>query len=74
MAAKFAEELNQSNEYSDSKREGIRHTKARLGESLKTKWESNVMYGQYIRSVDRQQISEEDGCRGEIWKERLKVK
>jgi hypothetical protein len=36
-AAKVAEELNQSNENSDAKKEGIRHIKAKLGESLKKK-------------------------------------
>jgi hypothetical protein len=34
--------------------------KARLGVSLKKKWESKVMRGQYIRSIGRQLISEED--------------
>jgi hypothetical protein len=38
----------------------MQHTKARLGESLKKKWESKVMHGQYIITVDRQLISEED--------------
>ena len=27
---------------------------------MKKKWESKVMYGQYIRNMDRQLISEED--------------
>jgi hypothetical protein len=31
---KVGEELNQSNENSDTKKEGIKHTRARLGESL----------------------------------------
>jgi hypothetical protein len=34
-AAKITEELRQSNENSDTKQDGIQHTKARLGESLK---------------------------------------
>jgi len=34
-AAKITEELIQSNEKSDAKQDGIQHTKARLGESLK---------------------------------------
>jgi len=34
-AAKITEELSQQNEKSDAKQDGIRHTKARLGESLK---------------------------------------
>jgi hypothetical protein len=42
------------------KQEGIQHTKARLGESLKKKWESTVMHGQHIRRVNRQLIGEED--------------
>ena len=42
------------------KQEGIQHTKARLGESLKKKWESTVMHGQHFRKVDRQLIGEED--------------
>jgi hypothetical protein len=36
-AANVAEELNQSNENSDTKNEGIQHIKAKLGESLKKK-------------------------------------
>ena len=32
----------------------------RLEESLKKKWKSRVMYGQYIISIVRQVISEED--------------
>jgi len=32
------------------------NTKAKLGQSLKKKWENKVMHGQYIRSL----ISEED--------------
>jgi hypothetical protein len=31
-----------------------------LRESLKTKWKNKVMHGKYIRSLDRQLISEED--------------
>ena len=60
VAAKTAEELNQLNENSDSEKEGIQHIKAKLGESLKKKWEIKVTNGQYIRSMDRQLISEED--------------
>ena len=46
LAAKVVvEELNQSNENSDPKKEGIHHIKAKLGESLKKKWESNVLCG-----------------------------
>jgi len=34
-AAKITEELSQPTEKSDAKQDGIQHTKARLGESLK---------------------------------------
>jgi hypothetical protein len=37
VAAKFAEELNKSNENSDTNKEGIQHIKTKLGESLKKK-------------------------------------
>jgi len=37
-AAKITEELSQPNEKSDAKQDGIQHTGARLGESLKKKW------------------------------------
>ena len=46
MAAMVAEELNLSNDNSDTKKEGIQHTEARIGESVKKRWESKVMYGQ----------------------------
>jgi hypothetical protein len=46
--AKITEELRQPNEKSDTKQEGIQHTKARLGEVLKNKWKSKVMHRQYI--------------------------
>jgi hypothetical protein len=59
-AAKAGGELNQSDENSDTKKEDIQHAKARLGECLKKKWERKVMHGQYIRSIDRKLISEED--------------
>jgi hypothetical protein len=42
------------------KKDGIQNTKARLAESLMEKWENKVMHGQYIRSIDKQLISEED--------------
>jgi len=38
-AAKIKEELSQPNENSDTKQDGIQHSKARLGESLKKKME-----------------------------------
>jgi len=59
-AAKITEELNQSNEKSDPKQDGMQLTKARLGESLKKKWKNKVMHGQCIRNIDRQLIGEED--------------
>jgi predicted ATPase len=57
-AAKVVQELNQSNENSDTK--SILHIKAKLREFLKKNWESKVMHGHYMRSRDRQFISEED--------------
>jgi flagellar biosynthesis chaperone FliJ len=60
IAAKITEELSQLNEKSDTKQDGIQHIRARLGEYLKTKWKNKVMHGQYIRSLDRQLIGEED--------------
>jgi len=59
-AAKITEELRQPNEKSDAQQDGIQHTRARLGEFLKKKWENKVMVGQYIRNIDRQLNSEED--------------
>ena len=59
MAAKFAE-LQQSNKSSNTKNEDNQHIKAKFGDSLKKKWESKVMHGQYIRSMDMQLISQED--------------
>ena len=59
-AAKITEEVSQPNEKSDAEQDGIQHTKARLGESLKEKWENKILHGQYIRNIDRQLISEED--------------
>jgi len=59
-AAKITEELSQTNERSDAKQDGIQQTEARLGESIKKKWKSKVMHGQYIRNIDRRLISEED--------------
>jgi tripartite-type tricarboxylate transporter receptor subunit TctC len=53
IAAKVIEELNQKKERSDTKK-GIHHTKARLGEFLKKKWESKVIHGQYNGSINRQ--------------------
>jgi len=29
-----------------------KHTKARLGESLKKKWKNKVMHGQHIKNID----------------------
>jgi adenosylcobinamide amidohydrolase len=60
IAAKITEELSELNEKSVAKQDGINTTRARLGESLETKWKNKVMHGQYIRSLDRQLISEED--------------
>ena len=41
-AAKITEELIQLSEKSDAKQDGLQHTKARLGESLKNGKQSNV--------------------------------
>jgi lipopolysaccharide export LptBFGC system permease protein LptF len=59
-AAKITDELSQSNKNNDMKQDGIQNTKARLAESSKEKWENKVMHGQYIRSIDKHLISEED--------------
>ena len=56
LATKIIEELCQPHVKSD----GTQHTKARVREVLKEKWKNKVMHGQYIRSKDRQLISEED--------------
>jgi len=48
------------NENSDTKKEGIPRIKAKLGDSLKIKWESKLIHGHYTRNMDRQVISEED--------------
>jgi uncharacterized protein YukE len=67
-AAKIIDELSQSNENNVMKKDRIQNTKARLAESLKEKCEK-VMHGQYIRSIDKHLISEEDtfsGCQREI--------
>jgi hypothetical protein len=40
IAAKITEELSQLNEKSDTKQDGIQHTRTRLGKSLKTKWKT----------------------------------
>jgi len=58
--AKITGELSQPNEKSDTKQDGIQHTKARLAESLKKKWKNKVMHGQYVRNIDRQLINEQD--------------
>jgi bisphosphoglycerate-dependent phosphoglycerate mutase len=59
-AAKDAEELNQSNEKCDTKNERIQHVTERLGDSLEKKMGNKVMHGQYVGSMDRQLVSEED--------------
>jgi hypothetical protein len=56
-AGKITKELSQTNKKSDSKQEGIQHTKARLGEVLKNKWKNKVVHGQYIINIDRELIS-----------------
>ena len=56
LATRFIEELR----HPHVKNDGTQHTKARLREVLKEKWENKLMHGQYIRNIDRQLISEED--------------
>ena len=46
-------------------KEGIQHTKARLGASGKKKWNSKVQHGKFIRSKDRKLTSEEGTI---LWK------
>ena len=48
------------NESSDTKKEGTPHIKAKLGVSLRIKWESKVIHGHYARNMDRQLIGESD--------------
>jgi hypothetical protein len=55
-----AEVLNQSNENSDSTKQGIQHIKVKTGRFLKEKWDSKEMHGWYIKSMDKQLISKED--------------
>ena len=43
-AAKIREELSELYEKSDTKHDGIQHTMARLGESLKKKWKINIAW------------------------------
>ena len=70
VATKVTGELSQSNENS-STRKTFNTLKAKLGESLKKKWENKVMHGQYIRSMDRQLIGEEDTF---LWQSRGDLK
>ena len=44
-AAKITGELNQPNEKSEAKQDGIQHAKARLGESLRKKWKTKKFMG-----------------------------
>jgi hypothetical protein len=59
-ASKIIDELSQSNKNNDMKQDGIKNTKARLVESLKEKWGNKIMHGQYIRSIDKHLIRDED--------------
>jgi anaerobic ribonucleoside-triphosphate reductase len=58
VAAKVAEELNQSNKNSDTKWHSTHKSKIRR--VLKEKMGKQIMHGQYIRSMDRQLFSMED--------------
>ena len=59
-AAQITEKLNQPNEKSGAKQDGIQHTEARMGEFLKKKWKNKTIHGQYIRNTDTRLISEEN--------------
>ena len=60
LVGKVAEKLNQSDENNDTTKESIQHIKAKIGKSLKEKWEGKITHGRYIISMDRQLISKED--------------
>jgi hypothetical protein len=60
LAAKITEDSNQPNGKNDAKQDEIQHTKAKFGEVLKKNWKNKALYGQYIRNIVRQLISEED--------------
>jgi lipopolysaccharide export LptBFGC system permease protein LptF len=57
--AKIIDELSQSYENNDVNQDGIQ-TQSKIGRVLKGKWENKVMHGQYVRSIDKHLISEED--------------
>jgi hypothetical protein len=59
LSAKITEDVSQLNVKNDAKQDKIQHTKAKLGEGLKKNLKNEAMHGQYIRSIDRQLISEE---------------
>jgi hypothetical protein len=59
-AAKIIDEFNESNENNGTKQDEVQNKKARLAESLREKWENKVMHGQYISSIDKHLISEDD--------------
>jgi hypothetical protein len=59
-SAKIIDELSQPEENNDMRQDGIQNTKARLAESLNEICENKVMPGQYIRSIEKHLISEED--------------
>jgi hypothetical protein len=48
IAAKILKELDQTNEMSDTGKEGLQHTKAKLGVFLKKKLRSKEMLGQLL--------------------------
>ena len=50
-ASKVAEELSQSYENSYAKKEGMQHTKSKIREFLKKKWERKGKRGLYIRNI-----------------------
>ena len=52
-ATKITEEISLLSGKSDAKQDEMQHTKERLGDVLKKKWENKIIHGQYIRNMDR---------------------
>jgi hypothetical protein len=60
IVATFVEQLNRTNESNGTRKEAINHSKARLVEFVKKKWESKVRHGKNIRSTGEQLVRGED--------------
>jgi hypothetical protein len=56
----FYSNNNNNNRKNDANLDEMQHTKRRLGEVLKKSWKKKILHGQYIRSMNRQLLSEED--------------